>query len=184
MFTNNVSRRSSRELGTHYHPSNIKESDQFGRCRILVRGGIMLDGRIPLHILMQVLLLHSNIKMKFLNFMRLFRGAIGQDFIFMDDNARPQRANPVEDFLEEEVYKLIKLIIKLKLSGATAHEGQGLLCSSQYTRPMGTEMHEQMSQSGDQSEARPPVFKSPSKLGTLLATHCSRDERLNLPCPA
>ncbi|GFX50041.1 hypothetical protein TNCV_2375301 [Trichonephila clavipes] len=34
-----------------------------------------------------------------------------------------------------------------------------------------------MSRSGGQSEARPPVFKSPSKLGTHLSTHCSRDER-------
>ncbi|GFS47027.1 transposable element Tc3 transposase [Trichonephila clavipes] len=33
---------------------------------------------------------------------RLFRGAIGQDFIFMDDNVKPHRANLVEVFLEEE----------------------------------------------------------------------------------
>ncbi|GFX78242.1 ATP-dependent DNA helicase [Trichonephila clavipes] len=36
---------------------------------------------------------------------------------------------------------------------------------------------------GVQSEARPPVLKSPSKLGTYLSTHSSRDERLSLPCP-
>ncbi|GFV24516.1 hypothetical protein TNCV_814001 [Trichonephila clavipes] len=41
---------------------------------------------------------------------------------------------------------------------------------------LGTEMHEQMSRSGGQSEARPPVFKSPSKLSTHLSIHCSRDE--------
>ncbi|GFU63637.1 hypothetical protein TNCV_4588421 [Trichonephila clavipes] len=41
-----------------------------------------------------------------------------------------------------------------------------------------------MCRSGGQSEARPPVFKSPSKLGTHLSTHCSRDERLIQPCPA
>ncbi|GFX24357.1 hypothetical protein TNCV_421581 [Trichonephila clavipes] len=29
-----------------------------------------------------------------------------------------------------------------------------------------------MSRLGGQSEARPPVFKSPSKLGTHLLTHC------------
>ncbi|GFU68696.1 hypothetical protein TNCV_309111 [Trichonephila clavipes] len=41
-----------------------------------------------------------------------------------------------------------------------------------------------MSQTGDQSAARYPVFKSPSKLGTRLSTHCRRDERLSRPCPA
>ncbi|GFX18232.1 hypothetical protein TNCV_4305341 [Trichonephila clavipes] len=41
-----------------------------------------------------------------------------------------------------------------------------------------------MSRSDGQSEVRPPVFKSPSKLGTHLSTHCSKDERLSRPCPA
>ncbi|GFW08149.1 uncharacterized protein TNCV_2979161 [Trichonephila clavipes] len=55
---------------------------------------------------------------------------------------------------------------------------------SQYTWPLGAEVHEQMSRSGGQSEVRPPVLKSPSKLGTHLSTHCSRDERMSRPCPA
>ncbi|GFT50494.1 transposable element Tcb2 transposase [Trichonephila clavipes] len=33
---------------------------------------------------------------------RLFRGAIGPDFIFMDDNARPPRTLAVEELLESE----------------------------------------------------------------------------------
>ncbi|GFW95855.1 hypothetical protein TNCV_1625151 [Trichonephila clavipes] len=41
-----------------------------------------------------------------------------------------------------------------------------------------------MFQSGGQSEVRPPVFKSESKLGTHLSTHCSRDERPSQHCPA
>ncbi|GFW01442.1 hypothetical protein TNCV_5030921 [Trichonephila clavipes] len=49
-------------------------------------------------------------------------------------------------------------------SGATAHEGLGLLCPSQYTGPLGAVVHEQMSRSGGQSEARLPVLKSPSSL--------------------
>ncbi|GFT75323.1 hypothetical protein TNCV_967771 [Trichonephila clavipes] len=40
----------------------------------------------------------------------------------------------------------------LKLSGATVHEGQGLLCPSQYTWPLGAEVHEQMSRPDDQYE--------------------------------
>ncbi|GFY24558.1 hypothetical protein TNCV_1016041 [Trichonephila clavipes] len=42
---------------------------------------------------------------------------------------------------------------KLKLSSATAHEGQGLQCPSQYTGPLDVEVHEQMSRSVGQSEA-------------------------------
>ncbi|GFV70547.1 transposable element Tcb2 transposase [Trichonephila clavipes] len=66
-------------------------------------GGIMLNGRTELHILdrgsvtgnrycEEVLLPH----------VRLFRGAIGPDFIFMDDNARPHWTLDVEELLESE----------------------------------------------------------------------------------
>ncbi|GFV16253.1 uncharacterized protein TNCV_1670581 [Trichonephila clavipes] len=53
---------------------------------------------------------------------------------------------------------------ELKLSGATAQEDQGLLCPCQYTRPLGAEVHEQMSRSGGQSEARPPSVSLHSSL--------------------
>ncbi|GFV25672.1 hypothetical protein TNCV_3851561 [Trichonephila clavipes] len=76
---------------------------------------------------------------------------------------------------------------QLKLSGATAHEAQGLLCPSQNTGPLGAEVHEQTSQSGDQSEARPQCLSpqtSSLSIGTNLSTHCSRDDRLSRPCPS
>ncbi|GFV28310.1 hypothetical protein TNCV_22351 [Trichonephila clavipes] len=44
-------------------------------------------------------------------------------------------------------------------------------------------VYEQMSRSGGQSEATPPVFKSPTKPVTHLSTYCSRDKGLSLPCP-
>ncbi|GFU67657.1 transposable element Tcb2 transposase [Trichonephila clavipes] len=37
-----------------------------------------------------------------LPYVRLFRGAIGPDFIFMEDNARPHRTLAVEELLESE----------------------------------------------------------------------------------
>ncbi|GFW24800.1 endonuclease-reverse transcriptase [Trichonephila clavipes] len=43
--------------------------------------------------------------------------------------------------------------------------------------------YEQMPQSGSQSEERPAVFKSPSKLGTHLLTHSCREERVSRLCP-
>ncbi|GFT43872.1 transposable element Tcb2 transposase [Trichonephila clavipes] len=63
----------------------------------------MLNGRTELHIFDRgsvtgdrycevVLLVH----------VRLFRGAIGPDFIFMDDNARPHRTLAVKELLESE----------------------------------------------------------------------------------
>ncbi|GFW22764.1 hypothetical protein TNCV_2765761 [Trichonephila clavipes] len=71
--------------------------------------------------------------------------------------------------------------LRLKLSGTTIHEGQELLCPSQYT---GAEVHEQMSRFCGLSEQRPSVFKTPSKLGTHLLTKGSGDERHSRPCPA
>ncbi|GFW37587.1 hypothetical protein TNCV_861921 [Trichonephila clavipes] len=68
-------------------------------------------------------------------------------------------------------------LTQLKLSGATPHVG--LLCPSHYTGPLEAEVHEQMSRSSDQSEARDPSVLSPSKLGTPLSTLCCEDERLS-----
>ncbi|GFW27178.1 transposable element Tcb2 transposase [Trichonephila clavipes] len=82
---------------------NIKERHHYGGPGVLVWGGIMLNRRTELHIFdrgsvigdrycEEVLLLH----------VRLFRGAIGSDFIFMDDNARPHRTLAVKELLESE----------------------------------------------------------------------------------
>ncbi|GFS56951.1 transposable element Tcb2 transposase [Trichonephila clavipes] len=52
----------------------------------------LIDGLIGDRYCEEVLLPH----------MRLFRGAIGPDFIFMDDNERPHRTLAVEELLESE----------------------------------------------------------------------------------
>ncbi|GFU78720.1 transposable element Tcb2 transposase [Trichonephila clavipes] len=88
-----------REIGTRFYTCNIEERHHYGGPRVLVLGG-MLNGRTELHIFdrgsvtgdrycEEVLLPH----------VRLFRGAIGPDFIFMDDNARPHRTIAVEELL-------------------------------------------------------------------------------------
>ncbi|GFX40470.1 transposable element Tcb2 transposase [Trichonephila clavipes] len=92
-----------REIGTRFYTSNIKERHHYGGPGVLVWGGIMLNGRIEFHIFdrgsvtgdrycEEVLLPH----------VRLFQGATGPDFIFMDDNARPHRSLAVEELLESE----------------------------------------------------------------------------------
>ncbi|GFS98212.1 transposable element Tcb2 transposase [Trichonephila clavipes] len=92
-----------REIGTRFYPSNTKEKHRYGVSGAPVWGGIMLNGQTELHILDrgsvtgnrycdEVLLPH----------VRLSRGAIGPDFIFMDANAGPHRTLAVEELLESE----------------------------------------------------------------------------------
>lgn len=92
-----------REVGARFHPNNIAERDRYGGPGVVVWGGIMLNGRTELQIFdrgsvtgdrycNEVILPH----------VRLFRGAIGPDFIFMDDNARPHRTANVQELLESE----------------------------------------------------------------------------------
>ncbi|GFT58660.1 transposable element Tc3 transposase [Trichonephila clavipes] len=92
-----------REIGTRFYTSNIKERHHYGGPGVLIWGCIMLNWRTELYIFgrgfvtgdrycEEVLLPH----------VCLFRGAIGPDFIFMDDNARPHRTLAVEELLESE----------------------------------------------------------------------------------
>ncbi|GFV71098.1 transposable element Tcb2 transposase [Trichonephila clavipes] len=92
-----------REIGTWFYTSNIKERHHYAGPGVLFWGGTMLNGRTELHIFdrgsvtgdrycEEVLLPH----------VRLFRGAIGPDFIFMDANARSHRTLAVEELLESE----------------------------------------------------------------------------------
>ncbi|KFM64872.1 Transposable element Tcb2 transposase, partial [Stegodyphus mimosarum] len=92
-----------RGVETRFYPSNIKERHRNGGPGVLVWGGITLNRRTELHVFdrgsvtgdrysEEVLLPH----------VRLFRGAIGPDLIFMDNNARPHRTLAVEELLESE----------------------------------------------------------------------------------
>ncbi|GFX74529.1 transposable element Tcb2 transposase [Trichonephila clavipes] len=97
-----------REIGTRFYTSNIKERHHYGGPGVLVWGGIMLKGCTELHIFdrgsvtgdrycEEVLLPH----------VRLFRGAIGPDFIFMDDNARPHQTLAVEELpVSEDITRM------------------------------------------------------------------------------
>ncbi|GFV34819.1 transposable element Tcb2 transposase [Trichonephila clavipes] len=92
-----------RERGSRNHPSNIIERDRYGGRGVLVWGGIMLGSRTELHIFdagsvngtrycNEILLLY----------VRLFRGAMGLQFLFMDDNAPCHRTVAAEQLLESE----------------------------------------------------------------------------------
>ncbi|GFV69911.1 transposable element Tcb1 transposase [Trichonephila clavipes] len=75
-----------RERGSRNHPSNIIERDRYGGRGVLVWGGIMLGSRTDLH----------NFDTGSVNrtcycneillpYVRLFRGALGLQFLFMDE---------------------------------------------------------------------------------------------------
>ncbi|GFU43526.1 transposable element Tcb2 transposase [Trichonephila clavipes] len=86
------------ESGTAYRPENIQEKDRYPTCSIMVWAGIMINGCTRLHVVAngtmtgqryidEVLLFH----------VRLFRGAVGDKFVFMDDNATCHRTLAVQD---------------------------------------------------------------------------------------
>ncbi|GFU91274.1 transposable element Tcb2 transposase [Trichonephila clavipes] len=76
-----------------------------GEC--WVYGGISIDGRTDLYIIRDGLLTARRYRDEILRPIVVpYAAAIGDDFILMDDNCRPHRANLVEDFLfEEESYE-------------------------------------------------------------------------------
>ncbi|GFS93093.1 transposable element Tcb1 transposase [Trichonephila clavipes] len=91
-----------RAPGTCYHQENTRERHRYGDAGWLVWGGIVLGSRTDLHVqsvtmtgyIYQDIILEQRV--------RLFRGAMGAKFLFMDDNARPHRANIVDECLQSE----------------------------------------------------------------------------------
>ncbi|GFX97273.1 transposable element Tc1 transposase [Trichonephila clavipes] len=90
-----------RERGSRNHPSNIIERDRYGGRGVLVWGGIMLGSRTDLHIFdagsVNGTLYCNEI---LLPYVRLFRGAMGLQFLFMDDNAPCHRTVAAEQLLD------------------------------------------------------------------------------------
>ncbi|GFX56770.1 transposable element Tcb2 transposase [Trichonephila clavipes] len=90
-----------RERGSRNHPSNIIERDRYGGRGVLVWGGIMLGSRTDLHIFdagsVNVTRYCNEI---LLPYVRLFRGTMSLQFLFMDDNAPCHRTVAAEQLLE------------------------------------------------------------------------------------
>ncbi|GFT85001.1 transposable element Tcb1 transposase [Trichonephila clavipes] len=77
-----------RASGTAYRPENIQEKDRYPRCSIMVWAGIMINGRRRLHVVANGTMTGQRyIDEVLLPHVRLFRGAVGDKFVFMDDNA-------------------------------------------------------------------------------------------------
>ncbi|GFU53576.1 transposable element Tcb2 transposase [Trichonephila clavipes] len=92
-----------RERGSRNHPSNIIERDRYGGRGVLVWGGIMFGSRTDLHIF-DAGSVNGNRYCNeiLLPYVRLFRGAMALQFLFMDDNALSHRTLAAEQLLESE----------------------------------------------------------------------------------
>ncbi|GFW59626.1 transposable element Tcb2 transposase [Trichonephila clavipes] len=92
-----------RDRGSRNNPAFVHESVIFGGGGVLVYGGISIDGRKDLYIIRDGSLTARRYRDEILRPIAVsYAAAIGDDFILMDDNCRPHRANLVEDFLFEE----------------------------------------------------------------------------------
>ncbi|GFW00814.1 transposable element Tcb2 transposase [Trichonephila clavipes] len=92
-----------RESDTAYRPDNIQENDRYPTCSIMVWAGIMINGRTRLHVVVNGTMTGQRyIDEVLLPHVRLFRGAVGDKFVFMDDNATCHRTLAVQDFLDSE----------------------------------------------------------------------------------
>ncbi|GFY07981.1 transposable element Tcb2 transposase [Trichonephila clavipes] len=92
-----------RERGSRNHPSNIIERDRYEGRGFLVWGGIKLGSRTDLHIFDAGSVNGTRLCNEILfPYVRLFRGAMGLQFLFMDDNAPCHRTVAAEQLLEIE----------------------------------------------------------------------------------
>ncbi|GFX39799.1 transposable element Tcb2 transposase [Trichonephila clavipes] len=91
-----------RKQRTRYHQSNTVERHSYKGGGILVWAGISLGGHTDLHVFHGGTVTGLRYRDEILDpYVRPYAAAIGNDFILMDDNARPHRAGIVEEYLED-----------------------------------------------------------------------------------
>ncbi|GFW03208.1 transposable element Tcb2 transposase [Trichonephila clavipes] len=92
-----------RDRGSRNNPAFMHESVRFGGGGVLVYGGISIGGRTDIYIIRDVPLTAHRYRVEILRPIVVpYAAEIGDDFILIDDNCRPHRANLVEDFFFEE----------------------------------------------------------------------------------
>ncbi|GFT66437.1 transposable element Tcb1 transposase [Trichonephila clavipes] len=91
-----------KEPGTRYHQENTIARHCYVGAGWLVWGGIILGSRTDLHVQSATMTGHIYRDVFLEQHVRLFWGAMGAEFLFRDDNARPHRANIVDECLQSE----------------------------------------------------------------------------------
>ncbi|GFU60425.1 transposable element Tcb2 transposase [Trichonephila clavipes] len=91
------------DRGTRNNPAFVRERSQYRRAGWMVWGGISIGGRTDLHIIQNGTLTGRRYADEILRpYVIPYAVAIGDSFVFQDDNARPHRARLVENMLEAE----------------------------------------------------------------------------------
>ncbi|GFV00655.1 transposable element Tcb2 transposase [Trichonephila clavipes] len=92
-----------RDRGSRSNPAFVHKRVRFGGGGVLVYGGISIDGRTDLYIIRDGPLTARRRRDEILRPIVVpYAVAIGDDFILMDDNCRPHRANLAEDFFSRK----------------------------------------------------------------------------------
>ncbi|GFU86850.1 transposable element Tc3 transposase [Trichonephila clavipes] len=99
VVSNAYANDSSISIGTRNHQEKTIERHRYGGAGWLVWGGIILGSKTDLHIQSVTMTGHIYGDVILEQHVRLFRGAIGAEFLFMDENALPHRPNIVDECL-------------------------------------------------------------------------------------
>jgi len=90
-----------RMTNERFAPVCIAEHDRYGKGSVMVWAGISMQGKTELHIVENGTLTAERYCNEILDvYVRPYAGAIGQDFILMDDNARPHGARITNQYLD------------------------------------------------------------------------------------
>ncbi|GFX32242.1 transposable element Tcb1 transposase [Trichonephila clavipes] len=91
-----------RESGTAYLPEIIQEKDRYPTCSIMVWADIMINGRTRLHVVANGTMTGQRYIDEVLLPHVLLPHAVGDKFVFMDDNATCHRTLTVQDCLDSK----------------------------------------------------------------------------------
>lgn len=92
-----------RRPNERFAPVCVAEHDRYGRGSVMVWAGISMRGKTDMHVIENGTLTAERYINEILDvYVRPYAGAVGPDFILMDDNARPHRARITNQYLEAE----------------------------------------------------------------------------------